>query len=46
MRCTFKQLLIQGFLEDPVTGHLLVYLNRLGGGPGADGPMTYEIEVQ
>ena len=35
-----------GFLEDPATGHLLVFLNRTGGGPGADGPMTYEIEVR
>ena len=35
-----------GFLEDPATGHILVYLNRLCGGPGADGPMTYEIEVR
>ena len=35
-----------GFLEGPATGHILVYLNRLCGGPGADGPMTYEIEVR
>ncbi|MBI2302771.1 MAG: exo-alpha-sialidase [Armatimonadetes bacterium] len=35
-----------GFLEDPGTGHILVYLNRMCGGPGADGPMTYEVLVR
>ena len=35
-----------GFLEDPATGHILVNLERTCGGPGADGPMTYEIEVR
>lgn len=35
-----------GFVEDPATGHLLVCLNRYHGGPGADGPMTYEVEVR
>lgn len=34
------------FLEDPRTGHILVMLNRLRGGPGASGPHTYEIEVR
>ncbi|NUQ65711.1 MAG: exo-alpha-sialidase [Pirellulales bacterium] len=34
------------FIEDPTTGHILVTLHRLGGGPGADGNQTYEIEVR
>ncbi len=34
------------FIEDPQTGHILVMLNRLNGGPGADGAVTYEIEVK
>jgi hypothetical protein len=34
------------FIEDAQTGHLLVTLNRSQGGPGADGPQTYEIEVR
>jgi hypothetical protein len=35
-----------GFIEDPQTGHILVTLNRLRGAPGADGQVTYEIEVR
>jgi hypothetical protein len=35
-----------GFLEDPVSGHILVMLTRLAGGPGWAGVVTYEIEVR
>jgi len=32
--------------EEAATGRLLVTLNRLRGGPGADGPVTYVLEVR
>jgi len=32
--------------EDAATGHILVALDRMHGGPGADGPVTYTIEVR
>jgi hypothetical protein len=35
-----------GFIEDARTGHILVTLDRAQGGPGANGPQTYEIEVR
>jgi len=34
------------FLEDAATGHIVVMLNRMRGGPGAEGQVTYEIEVR
>jgi hypothetical protein len=34
------------FLEDATTGHFIVTLNRLRGGPGANGQHTYVIGVQ
>ena len=35
-----------GFVEDPATGHIVVMLDRMRGGPGAEGGATYEIEVK
>jgi hypothetical protein len=34
------------FLEDAASGHIIVRLNRLSGGPGADGLHTYVIQVK
>lgn len=35
-----------GLVEDAATGHLLIMLTRMGGAPGADGQVTYELELR